>query len=722
MTSNISTINVTVPALFGQRTLHLFTLCGFAFTGPLLTAFAGQTVFIHDQQFGALEVGVLLLILMIALPIGFVLVDRLAFSLSRWTNGWGRSAAFTILLAIINLSLLRPYVIYPPLVMSGTAGLVALAVAIAVSCLATFFYERTNWMKSWATFASVGLILFPAIFLWQFQSILRIEKDIRNRLKITNAVPVVLIIFDEFSSISMMNDRMEIDARQFPQFQRLAGLSTWYRNATTMHPRTDMAVPSILSGRLPTITRAPLASEYPGNLLQVIDATKVYDMAVFEPISRLAPLSVKRQRVRNESSVEKTIGLVQTLSAVYPRLIFTNDTPIWFPTIPRRWFGVKEEFRIEDLDFSDLTEGLFNYPGSEARYKQFEHFLNCLIPSERPRFCFLHTVFPHFPWCFFSTGEQYLSETSTVRFPTGATGELGEDWQRDAGIVLRNQFRYQVQLQYADTLIGQVLDRLQEVDQLDRCLLIVTADHGVSFRPGHSRRLPDSDSLADILSVPLFIKLPGQKNSLIDDRNVESVDLLPTIAEVLGVELPDPVDGIPISHEQRRPRKTLYFERTMTVVEPDLPQRAAAVQRQVSLFGNKAPEEPPAGLASHPEWHGRTVDQFRIDGSVIPVRFENPFQLTSWDIPLDLSKTSKCFVTGTFQASELFQVPADLVVAVNGVICDTGRSYRQSQTTQGFEFLLPKSSEPKVPSQIQMFVVDSSQTQMRLRPAIPVVP
>ena len=60
-------------------------------------------------------------------------------------------------------------------------------------------------------------------------------------------------------------------------------------------------------------------------------------------------------------------------------------------------------------------------------------------------------------------------------------------------------------------LSARLLDRLAETGVLDQCLLIVTSDHGVSFRPGHSRRLPDPDNLADIASVPLFIKLPGQK-------------------------------------------------------------------------------------------------------------------------------------------------------------------------------------------------------------------
>ena len=121
--------------------------------------------------------------------------------------------------------------------------------------------------------------------------------------------------------------------------------------------------------------------------------------------------------------------------------------------------------------------------------------------------------------------------------PAGGFGVFSEDWLSDPATIERNEFRYRLQVGFVDRFVGRLLDRLVETNVLDKCLLIVTADHGVSFRPGHSRRVPDADNLADIASVPLFIKLPGQKRGRIDDRNVESVDIFPTIAESLGIEL-----------------------------------------------------------------------------------------------------------------------------------------------------------------------------------------
>ena len=203
---------------------------------------------------------------------------------------------------------------------------------------------------------------------------------------------------------------------------------------------------------------------------------------------------------------------------------------------------------------------------------------------------------------------------------------LGEDWLSDPPTIHRNEFRYRLQVGFVDRFVGRLLDRLVETNVLEKCLLIVTADHGVSFRPGHSRRLPDADNLADIASVPLFIKLPGQKQGRVDDRNVESVDIFPTIAESLGIELSEPVDGIPVSQARRRPRKTLYYDGSMTVIEPDLPQRRAAVLRQFELFGHDDLDQLPASIPTHPEWHGRNIASFVVEGKPVPATLIDPLR------------------------------------------------------------------------------------------------
>ena len=72
----------------------------------------------------------------------------------------------------------------------------------------------------------------------------------------------------------------------------------------------------------------------------------------------------------------------------------------------------------------------------------------------------------------------------------------------------------------------------------DRSLIVVTADHGVSFVPGQPFRGICQEIYPETLSVPLFVKLPGQHEGRASDRNVEAIDILPTIADVLKIRLP----------------------------------------------------------------------------------------------------------------------------------------------------------------------------------------
>jgi hypothetical protein len=60
--------------------------------------------------------------------------------------------------------------------------------------------------------------------------------------------------------------------------------------------------------------------------------------------------------------------------------------------------------------------------------------------------------------------------------------------------------------------------------------------------------------------VPAFIKEPGQTKGRVDDRNWEHVDLLPTMADIIGLTIPWKVDGVSQAGPARRQTtdKTFY--------------------------------------------------------------------------------------------------------------------------------------------------------------------
>ena len=696
-----------------ERALHVCVLCAFAFSEPLFAALTQQFVYMHDLEAGWGEVAYVVLMLTVVIPAGWILLDYLVMHGSSRYRGRGRNLVLTVLTGIVWLSLLRPFMKFPFLMMQSSIWLASLIIATVGAILSVQIYQRSVWFRRWVSVATLGLVCFPGAFLYQFSSLRQIEEQL-PATPIEHPVPVVFVVFDEISGTTLMDRDLQIDAQHFPQFARLANLSTWYRHASTVHTRTNVAVPALLSGQFPTVKRQPLESEYPDNLFRLIFSTGAYEMNVFEPICRLCPNAVRKQKQVHRSPLQKIASLTWTLASVYPRLILPRDMPIEFPPISRMWFGLPENF----AESQNAQSGLYRTGPFLRRDDQLRQFLQNLHtsdkpPSDKPQFSFLHIELPHVPWCFLPSGRYYNYDEANAFHPAGAWGDIGEDWSSDSAIIARNEHRYLQQVRYVDGFVGQLLDRLQEVDVLDDCLLVVTADHGVSFRPGHSRRVPDAENLSDLLSIPLFVKLPGQHTGSVSDSNVESIDILPTIAEVLGMTLTGPIDGVSVSDETRRHRKTLYYDNGMTVLEPSIPQLNSAVDRRLAIFGADSLDFPPLQASSHPDWHGRSTNEFTIEDRPLPSLQISP------NSPVPDSGSGEfvpCIVGGTLDPREFPGSAADLVLAVNNVIRDSGPTFAKGRGVHGFEFLLPESVVQRRPCQVELFHAErTTSDQPRLR-------
>lgn len=277
-----------------------------------------------------------------------------------------------------------------------------------------------------------------------------------------------------------------------------------------------------------------------------------------------------------------------------------------------------------------------------------------------------------------------------------------------------------MQVAATDRFVGRLLDKLQETDLLDRCLLIVMADHGVSFLPTRSRRLPDGDNVTDLMSVPLFIKRPGQKVARIDDSNVETIDVFPTVAEELGITLPEPIDGLSVSNPIRRARKTFYFENGMTVLEPHLPNLDASVQRRLEAFQDVSLDRPPRAAISQPEWIGRPLTAFTVEE---PPSSSTPAITLSREayepVMTDLNeKRMTRLLSGELAAHVVTESPAEVLLAVGGVVYDVSRTFSSASTHTAFSFVIPESAGATEPTEIELFLVKptsiSSPTLIRL--------
>jgi arylsulfatase A-like enzyme len=96
---------------------------------------------------------------------------------------------------------------------------------------------------------------------------------------------------------------------------------------------------------------------------------------------------------------------------------------------------------------------------------------------------------------------------------------------------------YDEKIQRADAKFKQFLDEFKSLGLMDKTLFIITSDHGTEFY--EHRRLDHGFTLyREQIHVPLLIKLPGQKGGSILHERHSSLDLMPTILDLLDVEVP----------------------------------------------------------------------------------------------------------------------------------------------------------------------------------------
>jgi len=105
--------------------------------------------------------------------------------------------------------------------------------------------------------------------------------------------------------------------------------------------------------------------------------------------------------------------------------------------------------------------------------------------------------------------------------------------------------QYDGSIAYLDFQIGELIDRLKKIGFYENTLIIITSDHGEAF--GERNLMEHGVSVyQDQVYVPLIIKFPNTNEGRVVDEVVNSVDLMPTVLDVTGYEIPEDIDGISV--------------------------------------------------------------------------------------------------------------------------------------------------------------------------------
>jgi hypothetical protein len=630
--------------------VHLLVLSGFALAQPLFDLLGKNASFFVAHGSTASDI-VVFALLVTLVPAAVILGAELVVGLLDPRARMGvHLGAVGFLTALFALQAAKRAAEGPSVVL--------LVVAAGVGVLAALAYRRFAPARTFLTILALAPFLFLALFLFAspVAKITLAPEAEAHAATVRAGAPVVLVVFDEFPLLSLLDGEGEIDARRYPNFAALARDATWFRRTLAPSGDTTKAVPALLTGKNPDPDRLPFFADHRQNVFTLLGGN--YRLNVVEPITRLCPAELCPEE-DEAGFVGRQRRLLSDAGVVYGHVLLPKDVSARLPSIATTW----TDFRANALN--DLKE----------RDEEFRTFVASIEPTSEPTLWFLHTLLPHHPWRYLPSGSEYARATLIP-----GLGADGDRWGSDPVLPAQAQQRHLLQVGFVDRLLGELLARLRATGLYTRSLVVVTADHGVSFRPNVSRRRLTNENVVEVGLVPLFVKAPGQSRGRVVDAVMHTTDVLPTIARVLGIRMPWDDGSGPGSSPVGLERKL-----------------AAALRRQTALFGSDLYRVGP-----QLELIGRAVADLQVGDDL---------DLTSK--LLDGDGLSQAHVVGLLEGDGA-EAGLDLAVAVNGTIEATARTFSFLGDVR-FEALVPESALEPPPNEVEVYVVSGGGELLKTR-------
>lgn len=523
-----------------RQFLELMVLCSFAIAQPLLDVTGRSPETFVFFQVAGLEVVAYAVLLLLVPP---VLLWLVVIGLGVVAPAVGRATYVVVAAALVGLTVLVAAKKF-----SALRGPLLVVAAALVAVGVVWLFARNRVAQSFLTYLTPAPVVFALLFVFASPTAPLVRSAEASEPAGGDGdggpkPPVVMLLLDELPLMSLLDSHGQVDERVFPNFARLAHTSHWFRNGTSISPFTQQAVPAMLSGRYPREEAAPSYVRHPDNLFSLLAPD--YRIRAFESITQLCdPAYCDDSETGSDRGLAGLFGQTWRVAKALTKP-YDDAAPIW------EQFAEQPAGRVRPASRADPSRPVWEALKANQP-KRFQRFFAGLRPREAPTLHFLHLLLPHHPWRYLPSG---------VTYPDKILGGVKGGWDTYAWPLEVDRQALMLQLAYVDRLLGEVIDRLKRRGIWDDALVVVTADHGESFVAGSSgRRLTrQPESQAQLAWVPVFVKEPGQSRGTTSDANWEQVDLLPTIADVLGITIPFKVDGISaLSHTRGRTEKYFY--------------------------------------------------------------------------------------------------------------------------------------------------------------------
>jgi hypothetical protein len=557
----------------------LVGVAGLAITQPVLDLFGRNPEFFIAGRYGARQIETFALVVALGPALVAVVLATLARLAHPRLGVVVQSILLTLLAFLFGLVLLNSLGVDEPwMALPGAALIAGLVVGL----------ERTRPpIRTLLSYLALGNLAFVALFLFASPTAELVSADgaagaDEPAAGVTDAPrldgPVVFVILDEFPVTTIMRADGTVNADRYPNLARLAATSTWFRNASSLSSLTSESVPSMLTGQRFEPGQLPSYIDHPRSYLTLFGDR--YPINLYESVTDMCPPSACTQAERG------SVGTAaHDAAVVYGHQVLPGDLAddLDLPDIDHSWGSFGDDLDAPDPSPRDTEDdadtdppaaddttattdgGTEDDPDTSATtdppaaadgivgengYGRWESLpdderraLGQLTVLERsvaridarPSVNFVHVALPHYPWSLTPWGAQLTQAPAKLNDMDGPEA-------REMNAQLRFQL-HSLQVGAVDQAVGDMIDHLESVGAWDDALVVVTSDHGTSLLLPDLGRQPTKRNREERLRMPLFVKAPGQTTGEVRDDVAQTIDILPSIVDLLGVRTDWSFDG-----------------------------------------------------------------------------------------------------------------------------------------------------------------------------------
>jgi len=466
----------------------------------------------------------------------------------------------TVLIALSPLKY-RSKFLYRGLLFYFTSGLYFYLSASLLQSLILGAILTAAWIVAESVFCNLWKLILVSslLFLGVFSTLhfTDLETEIVNTSLPANSPPsnsspskvllsqsIYVIVFDELSKQVVYKNGTVSD--DFPNFKRLAENSLSATNSTTNYDVTERVLPSLLAGKLFDL-KQPLEEKLMDlNLFDYFTKDNLYVWSAMIPYCTTVERKAPGSYCLDSSDVSESDAFFHALWLDFRRLVAIYITDLGAAItlagvtgspdteVPKAAWGKNPKLEA----VADYLHALLSQKHGDVWLNFIDFDLKVIddllanIGKHKKSLYFYHSSIAHAPF----VADKDLNLNKEVRFHAFPTARREEDLKRI------NE-RYIKHVQAADTLLGKLLDKIQQDDP--ESIIIVTSDHGAQREFAQTKGLRNSGLLLpDMVEILYFVNLPQShqraKNSF---DYYQHIDFLPTLLDLVRHPIPEGLDG-----------------------------------------------------------------------------------------------------------------------------------------------------------------------------------